>query len=257
MNVQFINFSLMIKSIFILLSVFLIDDSYAQVETHTPAKTQEEYNLEKDEIWKSSIKNIEQLKSGSLLVALDFKTKKVGYYRKYDNHKAADKLAAKQKELNHHIIHAVDSLYKFSSFQYFDIDDLDKVKVKNFDEITFYNSKGEKDESIKFPEGFFLIGNFGLVSEEYSDDNEYRTKNNVNAFVIRDSDLIQLNRPFPYYSTFLPNTAAKKRYILPIRRFQEDLEHFEKTGEARYVKREIRRSEKRVNRKKRNQAKNQ
>ena len=235
----------MIKLLFILLSIFSLGNSFSQVESHQPTKTQEEYNLQKDADWKAALKNIEQLKTGTLLVALDLQSKKVEYYRKYNNERAAEKLASKQMKASRFIVSAIDSLYKFSSFYYFDIDDLERIKSKDYDQVRFYNSNLENDKSIRFPEGFFLIGNFGMVSEDYNDGAEYATKNNVNAFVLRDSELNQLRRPFPYYSTYFPNASSKKRYILPTRRFQENLEQFEKTGEVRFDKREKRRSKKR------------
>ncbi|HIP31696.1 MAG TPA: hypothetical protein EYG86_02940 [Crocinitomicaceae bacterium] len=221
------------------------------------ATTLEQQNLQIDTNWKEAMTNIHKLKTGTLLVALDFKAKKVAYYNKYNNTKAANKLETQQLEINRNIIHSIDSLYTFSKVLYFNVDDLRKVKEKKLKEITFYNSLGEKDASMKLSTDFFLVGSFSTVSENYEEEATYAAKNSVNAFVLLDENLKQLKRPFPYYSTYHPNYFVSKRYLKPTRRLQENLELFEKGGEVKYNKREKRRAEKRARLAKKNQAKNQ
>ena len=246
----------MMKYTLLIVTVILTTLSFSQ-EENRKNKVLESERLQIDANWKEAISNIQNLKKGTLLVALDFKAKKVAYYKKYNNTKAATKLAAKQLEINRNIIHSIDSLYTFSKVLYFNVDDLLKVKEKKFEEIIFYNAQGEQDATIKITNDFFLVGSFSTVSENYEEDATYATKNSVNAFVLWDENLQQLKRPFPYYSTYHPNYFVSKRYMKPTRRLQENLELFEKGGEAKYNKREKRRAEKRARLAKKNQAKNQ
>ena len=234
--------------------------SFSQIE-NKKNQTIENQQLQKDADWKDAIEKIEQLKNGALLVALDYQQKKIAYYEKFNNNKAAEKLRVKQQQINAYIIHAIDSLYSFSKVYYVDFESLTKIQDNNFDEVVFYNSEGKQDASIKFNGGFFLVGFFGHVEEPkdalLEGEVQYGTKNSMSAFVLHDATLKQLKRPFPYYSKYFEKGNVKKRYNLPIRHLQEYLEDFASKGNVKYSKREKRRAEKRERRAKKRQAKNQ
>ncbi|MBL1279839.1 MAG: hypothetical protein COA33_006190 [Fluviicola sp.] len=234
--------------------------SFSQTKKYKRAETQEKANLQKDADWKTALGTIKKLKNGAILVALDFKKEKIAYFEKYENTKEANKIRSERLLANQQIINSFDSLFTFCMVYFFDVEDLHYFVNGHADSVTYYNPNLKLDPAITVQEDFFLVGNFGHVEQLYSKDSAgnwvyYSSKNSISAFVLRDQSLVQLRNPFPFYSPYHSLGLVKKRYNMPIRKFQAGLEAFEKNGVVIYMRREKRRVKRRAKIKARQEAK--
>ena len=187
---------------------------------------------------------INQLKSGALLVRLDFDRNEIEYYEKYKNYSAAEKVREKALKRNLNIIDAFITHYNFSSLYFFDIDDSRKLLNGDVNGIDFYNQNGIIDTNIHVEESYVFVAEFGYIEPDtisyYSGstpstnsdrDPEGKTyygggKTSKPALVIRDSSFTQLREPFPYFRSYAEHGFVNKRYRDPVMRWNEKLHLF-------------------------------
>lgn len=177
---------------------------------------------------------INDLKNGILLVRLDYRTREINYYRKYENFKAADKVLKKQKDLNSYIISAFESDFKFCPVYFFEMEDSHKLLDGGLDSVIFYDHNGEPDSTIRPRTEHFFIAEFGQVeqdtayySDELSPDMSRETpktkvyyggsKMERSALLIRNSSFEQLRDPFPYKAKYTYSAKKSYRYLKSVR----------------------------------------
>ena len=172
---------------------------------------------------------VNALKNGILLVRLDYKTREVAYYEKYENYVEAEKIKEKQANVNKEIMNAFQKHYSFSPVYYFSMDDSRKLLDAQYAEIDLLDQFGRKDSLINLVDHTFFVAEFGVANQDgmsNADDTEFATKMAVNALVIRDSKLVELKEPFPYHVTYSTVASTSKRYLNPVKKWQEKLEAF-------------------------------
>ncbi len=209
------------NSFLFLTIIFLTSTFFAQTDP-----TYKDYKKDKEQEIKTAEENILLMKEGVLLVRLDFKSKEVAYYEKYNNTKAAKKISDKQKILNQYIIEAFDSLFSFCPVYFFSEKDSKNILERRMDEVVFYNSNCEPDSTIKWIAESFFIAEFGRVEGDTT--LRGRSKFSAAALVIRDDKFKQLGDPFPYFSIYHEWGIKKKKFRMPTRRMNESLDVFYK-----------------------------
>lgn len=226
-----------------ILGLFLFIGLTVTSYSQEPA-TVKKLNDRKKDRQEAAKENILALKSGVLLVRLDFDKNEVKYYEKYQNLKAANKLKKKALERNLQIIDAFKTYYNFSPFYFFDISDSRSLLDDGPSAITFYNDQGEEDKSIKVDASKYFIAEFGYIEPDtisyYSGStpstNSERDpqgksyygdgKTSKPALVIRDPRLVQLREPFPYFRGYAQHGGVTKRYRVPVKLWTEKLNEF-------------------------------
>lgn len=196
----------------------------------------------------SAIENIRELKEGALLVRLDQQERRIDYYQKYNNENEVRKIKAKALKENLAIINAFKTYYKFGNVYYMAMEDSRLLLEGKIDQIRFYNDSGQVDKRIVPSEVNFFVADFSYVEQDTSiflssytptpnDPNNPRgetyfggSKTSKPALVIRNDNFQQLRDPFPFYTSYSPFGKVSKKFRLPVKRLQEQLEIFyEKT----------------------------
>jgi hypothetical protein len=174
-------------------------------------------------------KQINELKNGILLVRLDYKTKEIAYYEKYNNLTEANKIREKQASVNKEIMNAFQLYYSFSPVYYFSMEDSRKLLDEQYDEIQLLNAFGIVDTLVDLRQQPFFVAEFGFANQGLSTSDtgeQYATKMTINALVIRDHKLVELAEPFPYHVKYNLTSSAKKRYLNPVKKWQVRLDVF-------------------------------
>ncbi|OFZ11193.1 MAG: hypothetical protein A3D92_12285 [Bacteroidetes bacterium RIFCSPHIGHO2_02_FULL_44_7] len=192
----------------------------------------------------SAKENIILLKNGALLVRLDQQKRRIDYYAKYNNMKEAEKVKVKMLEENRAIIDAFRTYYKFTPVYFFALEDSESWLERGTEGLVFYNDNAEADPSIHPSEEVFFVADFSFIEQDTTSylSGKTPTPNQENnpegrayyggsktskpALVVRDDRLNQLRDPFPFYRGYSYFGRAKKRYRVPLMRFQEQLEDY-------------------------------
>ena len=181
--------------------------------------------------------NLQKLYEGALLVRLLVRTETTERLRDRGLEAEAVQIESEQREKNLEYATAFDQGYDFSSVYYFSSNDSKLVKAGRLDEITFFNSNLEPDESIKVTQKNIFTAEFGIVKQSNEcEQSGYRLQKDstgvvqketyygspnfgFSAIVIMNDQFEQLGRPFPYYVRYTdgfsflrpkPATAVKK-----------------------------------------------
>ena len=156
---------------------------------------------------------IRELKQGTLIVLLDFRTKTQKTYRDNGLNDIADRIQAEQLKFNRELVQAIRESYHFSHFLFLRKEDFSEA-VRSRSGGMFLNNELQPDTGIKLRDSFIYLLDFGYVyqnSESYSPASDAaNAKNNQAAagnttpsvsecFIIKDSLLNQLVDPFPFY----------------------------------------------------------
>ncbi len=206
--------------------LFLIFLSFSFTSFAQTDPTYKDYKKEREGERKVAEKNILLMKEGVLLVRLDFKSKEVAYYEKYNNTKAANKLKKKQIEVNQYIIEAFDSLFNFCPVYFFGEKDSRNILEGRMNEVIFDNLNCEPDTSVKWKNESFFIAEFGRIEGDTT--LEESSKLSAAALIIRDNKFKQLRDPFPYFSIYHEWGIKKKKFRMSARRMNESLDIFYK-----------------------------
>jgi prolyl oligopeptidase PreP (S9A serine peptidase family) len=160
---------------------------------------------------------ISELENGHLLVQFFSRDKTKEIILSEAGQEAFDNYEKQQLLNNKKLMSAFDNNYNFSEVLFFYSRDLEHVKLKNFNQVTFYNSKHEpiKNDSITIQ--LFYIGVLDRVEGDSTvyltnkDEEVKRPNYRFSAFVIRDSQYIQLSKPFPFYTRTLKGLPLIQR----------------------------------------------
>jgi len=181
------------------------------------------YRRKKTEASKNQIK---QLKTSVLLVRLKTSENTINALIKAGQIEKANKLKLKQEAENKKIVNAFNKNFDFCEVRYFFSSNSDKVRQKLYNGI-FLNDSLEVDNSIKLDTSItFLIAEFGYIEKDtmkmfshYSYEpsknggmekvaNYYSTSSDIDFYALRilDSNFVQLNKPFPFYTRAIYKT---------------------------------------------------
>lgn len=203
-------------------------------------------NAELKELEKAAaIQNIRDLKSGILLFRLNTRSQEIEYYLKYDNVKAAENVAAKQRLENERIVTAFRKKFDFCEVYFFPDTLSRRILDKKWDELVFYNDSLQIDTTIHPTFEHVFIAEKGItegrqsegyVSDTYisSDENGTHKKKrmydeanlNVPGIIIRDQNFVQLQPPFPYFVKVFNEWPTQGRYFVKVLLLNEKLHNF-------------------------------
>lgn len=190
-------------------------------------------------------KAIIELRTGALLVRLNFKLQEIAYYEKYQNFKEANKIKANALKTNTVIMDAFAKNFDFCPVYFFSMHDSRRILEGKLDSVIFYNTDGVPDTSIHMGAPAYLIAEFdaieqdttyyykGTLNDATKEDNIAQNKTyyggdkyTISALVIRNRDFNQLRDPFPYYVKYAPNALIARRYILPVIKMNNKLKSY-------------------------------
>lgn len=160
---------------------------------------------------------------GALVVRLFLTKKKIELYRKYGEEKLANKLETKLALENSLIITGfADSTFSFCPVYFIDTKDYGRV-INGEKSGYFLNKNLEKDSTIIMNEDYFFFVERSPVYDQVNLDDSYKTSVTSSApvvsdaFVIKDLNMNQLVKPFPFYKKifFADNLKSNTGFYLP------------------------------------------
>lgn len=180
-----------------------------------------------------SVKYINDLNRGVLLVRLKTKSTTINALKEHGQLEKAKKVEKEVLEFNVTLIQAFKSNFNFCDVYFFTSDYTSRVKNKQFNEVFFLDDKGEVDENITPNPDVFLIAEYGSVEAdtvtyyqgthtqqgkeglETRDTYSGRGSFGFEALLMRNDQFVQLSDPFPYYiktwdSAIKPAKVVKK-----------------------------------------------
>jgi hypothetical protein len=147
-----------------------------------------------------------QLKNGILLVNLHTYTATVTALQNTGKQKEAEKLKSDLKEMNQHIINAFETYFKYCHVYYFYSNSCDSIKAQKYISVVF-DSAYNPVSVILLDTASIFIADFSTTDNNRNanadpDDKWEKSKPNdftMSGLILRDKNMIQLNKPFPYY----------------------------------------------------------
>lgn len=186
-------------------------------------------------VYKKTFKKVEayqqiiDLKSGVLLVRLKTRSSAITLMREKGWNTKADQVQAEQDAINKTIIAAFKSDFTFCQVYFFKSEDSDKVREKEFDQVDFFDSELQIIERVVIGEKNVFTAEFTKIEQiegEAKDVPYYENGENglekrqkstggasmgFEALIIKDDQLKQLKRPFPYYERTFKTIFFMKR----------------------------------------------
>lgn len=158
------------------------------------------------------------LKDGALLIRLKKNSLKVQALRKYGREQEARDEERKMELENASTIRAIKTSYTFSSYYFFYSENSDLLLARKWDGIVLDSTL----MPVNLPKNlFYLVGEFGETREM-----------NIDAFVVLDSQYIQLEKPFPFMVKRINNLVANRKKEDIIRILNDKfIEFYEKAKE--------------------------
>lgn len=178
-------------------------------------------------------KNLQDLKSGFLLVRLEDKKTEIEYYLKYNNLDEANKIKEKQAKIDEQIRLAFTNHYTMCPVYYFKMSDTRNLLDEKYDMVKVYDAQGQLTSGVDLASGNFFIAEFGVANQDEVTNEEevnggvYMERLALSALVIRQSTMLELRDPFPYFVKYNTMGALKSRYIGPVKKMQAKLTAFE------------------------------
>jgi hypothetical protein len=160
---------------------------------------------------------IKNLKDGTLVVRLNFKTKAIIALLQAGNTNGANDIRYKQEEENITIMKAFKKHFKFCPVYFVSFDSTIAL-VNGRQAGVFLNDDLKPDPSIQLRSAFFLFAEYGMIETAVAPDKlnpEQETSQRgimEDALIIRDKDLKLLKDPFPYY-VHLGNWDARAKKL--------------------------------------------
>ena len=178
-------------------------------------------------------KNLQDLKSGFLLVRLEDKKTEIEYYLKYNNVDEANKIKEKQEKIDEQIRLAFTKHYTMCPVYYFKMSDTRNLLDEKYDKVKVYDAQGQLTSNVDLASGNFFIAEFGVANQDEVTNEEevnggvYMERLALSALVIRQSTMLELRDPFPYFVKYNTMGALKSRYMGPVKKMQVKLTAFE------------------------------
>jgi len=183
---------------------------------------------------------IHKLKSSFLLVRLYNKKNVVEALEAKGMMKRANAVKAKQEETNKEIITSFKN-FDFCEVYFFYSDNSTDLIKGEYENVTLFNETGVIKESILTGPNFF-VADFGVLKNENtrSSDESGENKSGITkvkkykgdksstkrCMFLRDSELNQLDRPFPFRVWFHPTPIQNLSYAEVVERMDEQLSEF-------------------------------
>lgn len=193
----------------------------------------------------SAADHINLLNQGVLLVRLPTKQNTIDALIASDRISQAEQIKRKVERDNLELIAAIDSAFDFCPVYFFYSHDSKYVSSGELEKVGFVNSDLELDSTIQVESEYYYTAELGLIGQNtgapienipkgQEDNPNYRneakyyggTNMRFHAFIIKDSQFNQLERPFPYYSRTLNSFFIKKTTYEVIRRMNLKLMKF-------------------------------
>lgn len=228
------------RYVFLLIATQLFILSHAQ--ERATISTNNEYLQTETQV---AEKAIIELRTGALLVRLNFNQQEIDYYEKYQNFKQANIVRANALKTNAVIMEAFAKNFDFCPVYFFSMNDSRKILEGKLDSVIFYNASCVPDTSIHMVAPAYLIAEFDAIEQDTvyyykgtinDATNQDKAQNKsyyggdkftISALVIRNRDFNQLRDPFPYYVNYSPNTLITKRYIEPVIKLNNKLRSYD------------------------------
>jgi len=183
------------------------------------------YAQDQDAQIKRANESIVQLKSGALLVQLQSKQNSIDAYIEKGYQSIAEEIDQEQKGGNIRIIKAFKESFHFCHAYFFLSDQVDDVKNKRWEKVKFLNENYESDTSIILKESFYMIAVYSKTGES-NKDKQYQSVLSFSAIIIRDSDFVEMTKPFPYYLKMPENIPSFKKLKKKIYNYDKELRNF-------------------------------
>ncbi|MBX7183100.1 MAG: hypothetical protein K1X82_13390 [Bacteroidia bacterium] len=137
------------------------------------------------------------LKEGALLIRLKKNSLKVEALRKYGREQEAKEEERRMELENASTIRAIKTSYTFSRYYFFYSENSDLLRARKWDGIVLDSTL----MPVNLPKNlFYLVGEFGETREM-----------NIDAFVVLDSQYIQMEKPFPFMVKRINNLVANRK----------------------------------------------
>lgn len=147
---------------------------------------------------------ISELKNGVLLVRLSTSTAQINALKSRGRTEEADKIGAKQRQVNREIVDAFRSKFDFCRVEFFYSFNSQKVREGNLKGV-FLDEKLNTDSTITVdPRSAIYTAEFGTTGESSTGGINFA------ALVIMDRKMETLQKPFPYYTRAL-HSATEQR----------------------------------------------
>ena len=169
---------------------------------------------------KASVRQIKELKKGTLLVRLKTSQNKIDALRKLGREEEAEKVEKNQKEENLKLLKAFKKNYDFSEVQFFYSNQSSNVKSGKLKGI-FLNDSLQLDSTIKVENNNIFTAEYTTIEQDtlkmfshtekritgpfrFEEEAVFFGGPNMNfmALVIKNQQFQQMTRPFPYYARF-------------------------------------------------------
>lgn len=184
-----------------------------------------------------AITNVIALKSGVLLVRLSEKKNTINAMKKVGKDKLAAKTEYKQRERNLAIVAAFSSNFDFCPVYFFFSDDSKYIRKKQLDSIVFLNEQLQHDSSITVNATTFFTAVLGVTEPDttnyskhtYFEKGEQSTtyygagEIAVSALIIKDDQIYQLGKPFPYYVREFKGLPFHRAIFRMVQKMNENL----------------------------------
>ncbi|NND94398.1 MAG: hypothetical protein HKN45_05990 [Flavobacteriales bacterium] len=189
--------------------------------------------------------HIKNLKEGVLLVRLHTKQKSIDALKASDRHTQAEQIEKKVREENLELVNAIKSSFSFCPVYFFYSHDSKFVAEGELEKVGFLNHKLEIDPSISLDSANYYTAEMGLIEQNtkrtveniptgqednpnYRHEPKYYGGSNMrfHAFIIKNDEFQQLERPFPYYSRTMNSFFLKKSTEEVIERMNQKLFKF-------------------------------
>lgn len=224
-----------------ILSLFLAGAAFAYGQEPATLETLKGQRIDRKE---AARQNIYLLREGSLLVRLDVQQPKIDYFTRYNNIEEVERIREEVRAEGLAIMDAFRTYYFFCKVYFFSSEDSRNLLQEGPDAVTFFNDSLKPDPNIRPATEAYFVAEFSFVEQDttsyYSgstptpnDENnpEGKTyyggsKTSKPALVIRDKEFLQLRDPFPFYVGYSYFGRVKKRYRLPVKKLQEQLEAY-------------------------------
>lgn len=161
--------------------------------------------------------HMEVLENGYLLIQLFNRDKTKYFIQRELGDEAVKKYEEKQLANHKKLMLAFKKHYSFSKVVFFYSNDKEHIKNRSFDSVSFYGYNHEllSQDSIRIDK--FLIGEISRVESDsitYSNaagESHKRPSYAFSAFIVRDDQFRQLEKPFPFYVRTFEGTPILRR----------------------------------------------
>ncbi len=184
---------------------------------------------------------IKQLKNGALLVRLQNGENAIAALNKIGKNKRANKQNEKRMIYNEGIISAFKNNFTFCPTYFFYSNYSSSVMSKRINEIIFLNDSLQADTSIKMNSKLFLTAEFGIIEQDTAKyfsmyyyyigekgrekRTEYYGETDMRFGVLKimSDQLVQLKKPFPFYTRADIAHPGKRTFARAVLRMNKSL----------------------------------